>query len=78
MGNAVSRLLKPGIEFTDVLIFLAKRAKDGHFSLTDIWGVLTSAFIMKQVQPKIIYWIHFILEMQKHGNVASHYRMPVH
>ncbi|XP_039467005.1 cytosolic phospholipase A2 gamma-like isoform X1 [Oreochromis aureus] len=52
MGNAVSRLLKPGIEFTDVLIFLAKRAKDGHFSLTDIWGVLTSAFIMKQLDVR--------------------------
>uniref|UniRef100_A0A3P8NR40 PLA2c domain-containing protein n=1 Tax=Astatotilapia calliptera TaxID=8154 RepID=A0A3P8NR40_ASTCA len=52
MDNAVSRLSKPGIGFTDVLIFLAKRAKDGHFSLTDIWGVLTSGFIMKQLDVR--------------------------
>ncbi|XP_039905120.1 cytosolic phospholipase A2 gamma-like isoform X2 [Simochromis diagramma] len=52
MDNAVSRLSKPGIGLTDVLIFLAKRAKDGHFSLTDIWGVLTSAFIMKQLDVR--------------------------
>lgn len=77
MDNAVSRLSKPGIGLTDVLIFLAKRAQDGHFSLTDIWGVLTSGFIMKQVRPKELNWTHFILEIQKHGNVASHCRMPV-
>uniref|UniRef100_A0A3B4H5U8 PLA2c domain-containing protein n=1 Tax=Pundamilia nyererei TaxID=303518 RepID=A0A3B4H5U8_9CICH len=52
MDNAVSRLSKPGIGLTDVLIFLAKRAQDGHFSLTDIWGVLTSGFIMKQLDVR--------------------------
>lgn len=49
MDRAVSRLSGPSVMLEQALTWLDKRAKDEHFSLTDIWGVLTSAGIMKQV-----------------------------
>lgn len=52
VASAVSRLSGPGIELTEALIVLAERAKDGRLSLTDLWGALTSVFIMKQVRLK--------------------------
>ncbi|KAM4531784.1 cytosolic phospholipase A2 gamma-like isoform 1-T1 [Odontesthes bonariensis] len=47
--GAVSRLSGPGVELEQALQWLGERAKEEHFSLTDVWGVLTSAGIMKQM-----------------------------
>ncbi|XP_012735015.2 cytosolic phospholipase A2 gamma isoform X1 [Fundulus heteroclitus] len=52
MDEAVSRLSGPGVELEHALAWLAERSKEEHFSLTDIWGVLTSAGIMKQLDPR--------------------------
>lgn len=49
MDTAVSRLSGPGVELEQALAWLTDRSKEEHFSLTDIWGVLTSAGIMKQM-----------------------------
>lgn len=49
MDRAVTRLLGPGVELEEALAWLSERSKEEDFSLTDIWGVLTSAGIMKQV-----------------------------
>lgn len=49
MARAVSRLSGPGVELEEALAWLGERAKEENFSLTDIWGVLTSAGIMKQM-----------------------------
>ncbi|XP_044037990.1 cytosolic phospholipase A2 gamma-like [Siniperca chuatsi] len=49
MDRAVSKLLAPGVGLEEALAWLGERAKEEHFSLTDIWGVLTSAGIMKQM-----------------------------
>lgn len=49
MTKAVSRLSDPGVELEQALAWLTERAKEEHFSLSDIWGVLVSAGIMKQV-----------------------------
>ncbi|KAM4535057.1 cytosolic phospholipase A2 gamma-like isoform 2-T2 [Fundulus diaphanus] len=52
MDEAVSRLSGPGVELEHALAWLAERSKEEHFSLTDIWGVLTSAGIMKHLDPR--------------------------
>lgn len=49
LDRAVSRLSGPGVEMELALAWLDERSKEEHFSLTDVWGVLTSAGIMKQV-----------------------------
>lgn len=49
MDTAVSRLSGPGVELGEALAWINERSKDEYFSLTDVWGVLTSAGIMKQV-----------------------------
>ncbi|XP_039680065.1 cytosolic phospholipase A2 gamma-like isoform X1 [Perca fluviatilis] len=49
LGTAVSRLLGPGVPLEEALAWLGERGKEEHFSLSDIWGVLTSAGIMKQM-----------------------------
>ncbi|XP_074552855.1 cytosolic phospholipase A2 gamma-like isoform X2 [Halichoeres trimaculatus] len=49
MDRTVNRLLDAEVELQDALAWLGERAKEEHFSLTDIWGVLTSAGIMKQM-----------------------------
>ncbi|TNN32441.1 Cytosolic phospholipase A2 gamma [Liparis tanakae] len=49
MDATVPRLSGPGVELEAVLAWLGERAKEENFSLTDIWGVLTSAGIMKQM-----------------------------
>ncbi|XP_053194193.1 cytosolic phospholipase A2 gamma-like [Scomber japonicus] len=49
MDRAVSRLSGPGVELEEALAWLDERSKEEHFSLTDIWGVMTSAGIMKQL-----------------------------
>ncbi|XP_030580812.1 cytosolic phospholipase A2 gamma-like [Archocentrus centrarchus] len=50
MDAAMSRLLDPSsVDLEQALVWLGERAKEEHFSLSDIWGVLTSAGIMKQM-----------------------------
>lgn len=49
MDKAVSRLSDPGVELEEALAWLNERTKEEYFSLSDIWGVLTSAGMMKQV-----------------------------
>ncbi|KAM6914145.1 cytosolic phospholipase A2 gamma-like [Lycodopsis pacificus] len=52
MDTAVSRLSGPGVELEAVLAWLGERAEEEHFSLSDIWGVLISAGIMKQLDRR--------------------------
>ena len=52
MDAAVSRLWGPGVELEKVLAWLVERSKEEYFSLSDVWGVLTSAVIMKQVPER--------------------------
>ncbi len=52
---AVSRLLGPGIELQEVITWLDKKAKEDFFSLSDVWGALTSAAIMRQVTGQKTY-----------------------
>ncbi|XP_078126156.1 LOW QUALITY PROTEIN: cytosolic phospholipase A2 gamma-like [Sander vitreus] len=49
LDTAVSRLSGPGVPLEEALAWLGERAKEEHFSLSDVWGVLTSAGIMKQM-----------------------------
>lgn len=54
LDRAVSRLSGPGVEMELALAWLDERSKEEHFSLTDVWGVLTSAGIMKQVPGPVL------------------------
>ncbi|XP_029015900.1 cytosolic phospholipase A2 gamma-like isoform X2 [Betta splendens] len=49
MDGAVARLSGPGVELEEALGWLDKSSQQEDFSLSDIWGVLTSAGIMKQM-----------------------------
>ncbi|TDH03474.1 hypothetical protein EPR50_G00163700 [Perca flavescens] len=49
LNTAVSRLSGPEVPLEEALAWLDERAKEGYFSLSDVWGVLTSAGIMKQM-----------------------------
>uniref|UniRef100_A0A668AW69 PLA2c domain-containing protein n=1 Tax=Myripristis murdjan TaxID=586833 RepID=A0A668AW69_9TELE len=49
MERAMSRLSGPDVSLDEALAWLGQRAKGEDFSLSDIWGVLTSAGIMKQL-----------------------------
>ncbi|XP_028455967.1 cytosolic phospholipase A2 gamma isoform X2 [Perca flavescens] len=49
LDTAVSRLSGPGVPLEEALAWLGERAKEEHFSLSDVWGVLTSAGIMKEM-----------------------------
>ncbi|XP_067471540.1 cytosolic phospholipase A2 gamma-like [Thunnus thynnus] len=49
MDRAVSRLSGPGVGLKEALAWLTERSQEEHFSLTDIWGIMTSAGIMKQL-----------------------------
>ncbi|XP_011471370.1 cytosolic phospholipase A2 gamma isoform X2 [Oryzias latipes] len=49
MDRALSKLGGPGVELEQATAWLIERAKEEDFSLTDLWGVLTSAGIMKQM-----------------------------
>ncbi|KAM3597466.1 uncharacterized protein V6R79_005019 [Siganus canaliculatus] len=46
---AESRLVGPGVDLEVALAWLDQRSKEETFSLSDIWGVLTSAGIMKHM-----------------------------
>ncbi|XP_060946331.1 cytosolic phospholipase A2 gamma-like isoform X2 [Limanda limanda] len=49
MDRAVSLMTGPGVELKEALAWLEKRSREELFSLSDIWGVLTSAGIMRQM-----------------------------
>ncbi|XP_029293949.1 cytosolic phospholipase A2 gamma-like isoform X2 [Cottoperca gobio] len=49
LDSAVSRLSGTGVKLEEALAWLGKRAEDEHFSLTDTWGLFTSAGIMKEM-----------------------------
>ncbi|XP_027879744.1 cytosolic phospholipase A2 gamma isoform X1 [Xiphophorus couchianus] len=52
MDEAVSKLSGPGVELEHAVAWLTEKSKEEDFSLTDIWGVLTSAGIMKQMDKR--------------------------
>ncbi|KAM3597233.1 uncharacterized protein V6R79_001705 [Siganus canaliculatus] len=52
MAAAVSRLFGPNVPPDQALAWLDERAKDPHFSLSDIWGLYASAAIMKQLDRR--------------------------
>ncbi|XP_029945814.1 cytosolic phospholipase A2 gamma-like [Salarias fasciatus] len=52
MDRAQSRLSGDGVELQDALGWLNKTAAEDGFSLSDVWGVLTSAGIMKQMDER--------------------------
>ncbi|XP_028254664.1 cytosolic phospholipase A2 gamma-like [Parambassis ranga] len=52
MDATVSRLSGPKVELSEVMDWLDRRVKEEHFSLSDIWGALTSAAIMKQLDKR--------------------------
>ncbi|CAJ1076655.1 cytosolic phospholipase A2 zeta-like isoform X2 [Xyrichtys novacula] len=49
MDKATSRLIESEVELAEVLSWLGEKMKEEDFSLSDIWGVVTSAGIMKQM-----------------------------
>lgn len=49
MEKAVSRLLEPAVELGEAMDWLTERTKEEYFSLSDIWGVMIAAGIVKQV-----------------------------
>uniref|UniRef100_UPI0037E84F4D cytosolic phospholipase A2 gamma-like n=1 Tax=Semicossyphus pulcher TaxID=241346 RepID=UPI0037E84F4D len=50
IDKAVSKLIHPEVTPEEVIAWLEERAKEENFCLTDIWGVLTSAGVMKQME----------------------------
>uniref|UniRef100_UPI0037E860AB cytosolic phospholipase A2 gamma-like n=1 Tax=Semicossyphus pulcher TaxID=241346 RepID=UPI0037E860AB len=50
MDIAVSKLIHTEVKSEEVIAWLEERLKEEHFCLTDIWGVLTSATVMKQME----------------------------
>uniref|UniRef100_A0A8C9ZCY1 PLA2c domain-containing protein n=1 Tax=Sander lucioperca TaxID=283035 RepID=A0A8C9ZCY1_SANLU len=54
LDTAVSRLSGPGVPLEEALAWLGERAKEEHFSLSDVWGVLTSTS-RKATNPYPIY-----------------------
>lgn len=49
MDKIISKMLGPGVPLHQIMAWLEDRTDDDNFSLTDIWAVLTTAIIMKQV-----------------------------
>ncbi|XP_033945550.2 cytosolic phospholipase A2 gamma-like isoform X1 [Pseudochaenichthys georgianus] len=49
MDRAVSRLSAPGVKPLEVVSWLGQKTKDKRFSLSDIWGIIISAAITKQL-----------------------------
>lgn len=49
VDQIISKMQGPGVPLDQIVAWLDKRTEEETFSLTDIWAVLTSATIMKQV-----------------------------
>ncbi|XP_060884294.1 cytosolic phospholipase A2 gamma-like [Labrus mixtus] len=54
MDKAMSSLIGPGVKACEALSWLDERAKEEDFSLTDIWGMLASAKIMKKMDLRLL------------------------
>ncbi|XP_030263643.1 cytosolic phospholipase A2 gamma-like, partial [Sparus aurata] len=52
LDGAVSRLSGPAVGVEQALAWLNERSKEELFSLTDVWGLLTSAGIMKRLDVR--------------------------
>lgn len=52
MSTSVTRLSTSEVSLEETLAWLGRKAKDEDFSLTHVWGALTSAGIMKQVRRR--------------------------
>lgn len=52
MDTAIKKLSESKVELGEALAWLEDKAEDEDFSLTHVWGVLTSAGIMKQVRQQ--------------------------
>lgn len=50
MSASISRLSASEVSLEQTLAWLGKKAEDEDFSLTHVWGALTSAGIMRQVK----------------------------
>ncbi|XP_074552399.1 cytosolic phospholipase A2 gamma-like [Halichoeres trimaculatus] len=50
MDQAIHKLMNSEVDMEEALSWLKERAKDENFSLTDIWGLMTTAGIMKQME----------------------------
>ncbi|KAM4635750.1 cytosolic phospholipase A2 gamma-like [Polymixia lowei] len=54
MDRAVSRLSGPEVGLEEALLWLTERAEEDDFSLTDIWGLITSAGVMNQLDLRYL------------------------
>lgn len=52
--RTVAGMQGSGVELSEVVFWLEQRAKEEHFSLTDIWAVITAAGIMKQMDVRCL------------------------
>ncbi|CAJ1076656.1 cytosolic phospholipase A2 gamma-like [Xyrichtys novacula] len=52
MEEARSRLMDSDVDMKEKLHWLSKRLNDKHFSLTDLWGLMTCSRFMKQMDPR--------------------------
>lgn len=52
MSASINRLSTSEVSLEQTLAWLTKKAEAEDFSLTHVWGALTSAGIMKQVQTQ--------------------------
>lgn len=49
VDKIISKMFGPRVPTQQIVAWLEDKTDDETFSLTDIWGVLTTAIIMKQV-----------------------------
>lgn len=49
MDRAMSRLFRPGIELKQAVDWLCEQMNDEDFSLSDVWGALTSVEFINEV-----------------------------
>lgn len=76
MNKAVSRLSDPGVELEEALAWWHERTKEEYFSLSDTWGVLISAGIMKQVPERHYFYIsNAPLDMRMNRNIYETWRL---
>lgn len=62
MDKLISKMYGPMASWSEIMDWLENRPDDENFSLSDIWGVITTAAIMKQVpvhDPEICLFIFY-------------------
>lgn len=52
VDQIIATMQGPGVPLEDIVAWLDARTKEKTFSLTDVWAVLISTQIMKQVPPQ--------------------------